>query len=77
MLCCDALIAALIKQNAGVVAVIDDGIAHQLYALFPLAPRGIVLGIARRHSLYEAYPVARLHILLPRSDVHPAHKVAT
>ena len=71
----DALVAALIEKNAGVVAVVDDGVAHQLDPLIPLPAFGIAFGIARRHRFDQAHAVARFDILLPRRDVHPANQV--
>ena len=76
VLTADALVATLIEQDAGIVAVVDDGITHQLRALRPARPLHILLGITSRHSLRQSHTVARLDVLLPRGDVHPAHHVA-
>ena len=54
----DAFIATLIKKDTGIVAVIDDGIAHQFHALFPTGTSNILLSITSRHSLYQSYTVA-------------------
>ena len=77
MFTADALVAALVEEYGGIVAVIDDGIAHQLCALRPARPLHVLLGIAGGHGLDESHTVARLDILLPRSDVHPTHKVGS
>ena len=70
------LIAALVEDDGGVVAVVDDGIAHELGAVLPAASFDIFLGIAGWHGLDEAYTVARLDVLFPGGDVHPTHEVA-
>ena len=72
----DALVAALVEDDAGVVAVVDDGVAHQLGALCPTRTLHVFLSIAGRHGLQEAHAVARLDVLFPRRDVHPAHQIA-
>ena len=69
----DTLVTALVEQDRGIVAVIDDGIAHQGCSLLPARPLHIFLGIACRHGLDETHTVARLDILFPRGYVHPAH----
>ena len=73
----DTFVAALVEQYGGVVAVVDDGIAHQLCALRPAWPLHVLLGITGRHGLDESHAVARLDILLPRRDVHPAYQVGS
>ena len=72
----DILIATLVEDDGGVVAVVDDGIAHELHAVLPAASLDIFLGIAGGHGLDEAYAVARLDVLLPGGDMHPAYEVA-
>ena len=76
VLAADAFVAAFVEEYRGVVAVVNDGIAHQFAALLPLSSLAVLLGIARRHGLDEAHAVARFDILLPGGDVHPAHQVA-
>ncbi len=71
-----ALVSALIEYDTRIVAVVYYGIAHKLFALFPATAVDIFLGIAGRHGLYQANTVARLDILFPRGDVHPAHHIA-
>ena len=72
----DALVAALVEQYAGIVAVVDDGIPHQRRALLPARALHVLFGIACRHGLYESHAVARLDVLFPWRDVHPSHHVA-
>src|ERR1035437_8006472 len=50
----DPVIPALIKNDAGIVAVIDDGIAHQFNPQFPMTAVGVPLCIAGRHGFDEA-----------------------
>src|SRR6185503_7559232 len=57
VLLADALVAGLVHDDAGVVAVVDDGVAHQLQALGPGAALRVALGIARRHHLHQAHAV--------------------
>ena len=76
MFATDALVAALIEQDGWVVAVVDDGIAHQGCTLLPAWTLHIFLGIASGHCLNQTHTVARLDILFPRGYVHPAHQVA-
>ena len=73
----DALVAALVKEYRGIVAVIDDGVAHHRLSLFPPWAVHVLLGIASGHRLWQSHTVARLHVLLPRCHVHPAHHVGT
>ena len=73
----DAFVAALIEQDTGIVAVVDDGVAHQLGTLVPARTGHILLGITGRHGLGQSHAVARLYVLLPGGDVHPAHHVTT
>ena len=73
----NGLVAALVEEDAGIVAIVDDGIAHEFYTLLPATTLDVFLGIARRHRLDESHAVARLDSLLPRRDVHPAHEVAS
>ena len=73
----DALVAAFVEEDGGIVAVIDDGIAHQFRALCPVATYHILLGIAGRHGLNEAHTVTRLHVLSGGGDVHPAYEVTS
>ena len=72
----DALVAALIEKDRGVVAVVDDGVAHQGHTLLPAGALHVFLRIAGRHGLDESHAVARLDVLFPGRDVHPAHQVA-
>ena len=69
------LIAAFVKQNTRIITVINNSVAHQFRTLFPLASLTVFLRITGRHGLNETDTVARLHILFPGSDVHPADKV--
>ena len=71
----DALVAALVEEDAGVVAVVDDGVAHDLDALLPAAAVDVALGVAGGHGLHQADAVAGFDVLLRRRDVHPAHQV--
>ena len=73
----NALVTTLVEEDAGVVAVVDDGIAHEGCALLPACALDVLLGIAGGHGLRKADTVTRLHILFPRRHVHPAHHVAT
>ena len=57
VLATDALVATLIEQYAGVVAVVYYGIAHQFGALCPSWSFHVFLCIAGRHSLYESHAV--------------------
>ena len=77
VLAADALVATLVEEYRGVVAVIDDGIAHQFRALCPSRSFHILLCITGRHCLNQSYTVTRLNVLLPRCDMHPAHHIAT
>ena len=54
----DALVSAFIEDDAGVVAIVDDGIAHQLHALLPSRAFHIFLGVAGRHRLHQSHAVA-------------------
>ena len=71
-----ALVAALIEEDRGVVAVVDDGIAHQFCTLIPARTSDILFCIAGGHGLNQSHTVARLDILFPRGDMHPAHQIA-
>ena len=73
----DAEVATLVENDGGVVTVIDNGIAHELGTLLPARSFHVLLGIACRHGLDESHAVARLNVLLPGANVHPAHQVAT
>ena len=70
------VVTTLIEKDGGIVAVIDNGIAHQFGALSPAAVFHVLLRVAGRHGLNEAQTVERLHVLLHRRDVHPAEEVA-
>ena len=76
VLSADALIAALVEENRGIVTVVDNGIAHECLALLPTRSRHILFGITSWHSLNQSDTVTALDILFPRGDVHPAHDVA-
>ena len=76
VLAADALVATLVEQNAGIVTVVDDGIAHQVLALLPPRSFNVLLGITGRHGLNQSDTVARLDVLLPGRDVHPSDQVA-
>ena len=73
----DALVAAFVEENGGIVAVVDDGISHQFRALIPAGTLYVLLGIAGRHRLNESHTVTRLDVLFPRCYMHPAHEVCT
>ena len=77
VLAADALVAAFVEEDRGIIPVIDDRISHQLRALCPTRPLHILLGITGRHGLYQSNTVARLDVLLPRRHMHPADEVAT
>src|ERR1039457_1249607 len=47
------------EENAGVVAEVDDGVAHDFHALFPLAAFSILFLIAGGRHLDDAQPVER------------------
>ena len=72
----DALVATLVEEDAGVVAVVDDGIAHQGSALLPAGALDVLLGIAGGHGLRQSYAVTTLNVLFPRRHMHPTHHVA-
>ena len=73
VLTADALVAAFVEDDARVVAVVDDGIAHQAGALRPAGALHVLLSVASGHGLEQAYAVAALNVLLPRRYVHPTH----
>ena len=75
MLTTNGLVAAFVEDDARIVAIVDDGVAHQLDTLFPLATLTIFFRIASRHGLHQAHAIARLDVLLPRRDVHPAYQI--
>ena len=77
MLAAYALVASLIEEYTRVVAVVDDGIAHEHDTLFPTAASDILLRVAGWHGLYESHPIAALYILLPGSDMHPSDQIAS
>ena len=54
----DAEVAAFIKEDGGIIAVVDYSVAHHFAALLPLAPLAVFLGVSGRHRLYEAHAVA-------------------
>ena len=64
----DALVPAFVEKDRGVVAVVDDRIAHQFGALFPAAAIDIVLGVPRGHGLEQAHAIGGFDILLSRSN---------
>src|SRR5436190_24032048 len=68
-------IAALIKYNAWVIAVVDDSIPHQCFSLFPSYPGYVSFRITGLHRLHQADPVERFNILFPGSDVHPTNEI--
>ena len=76
VLATDALVTTLVEEDAGVVAVVDDGIAHEGCALLPACALNILLGISGGHGLRQSYAVTTLNVLFPRRHVHPAHHVA-
>ena len=76
VLTADALVAALIEENRGIVAVVDDCISHQFCTLIPTRTGDIFLCITGRHGLNQSHTVARLDILFPWGDMHPAYEVA-
>ena len=69
-------VPCLPEEDAGVVAKVDDGIAHHLDALVPLASRDISLAVAGRTDLDDAETREGIRIHLLRRNVHPAHVVA-
>ena len=71
-----ALVAALIEENRRIVAVVDDGIAHQGRALLPAGTLHILLGITGGHGLWQSNAVTTLDVLFPWSHVHPAYHIA-
>ena len=71
----DALVATLVEEDAGIVPVVYDGVAHEFRTLCPACAFHVLLRVASRHSLNEAHTVARLYVLLPRCHVHPAHHI--
>src|SRR5690606_31164914 len=71
----DRLVSAFVEHDAWAITVVDNGIAHEVFALLPTCPFHVALGIAGRHCLQQPHTVARLDILLPRGDVHPSHQV--
>ena len=68
----DGFVATFIKQDTGIITVVNDSIAHQFCPLFPLTTSAIFFRITGGHRLNESDTVARFHVLLPGSDVHPA-----
>jgi hypothetical protein len=50
----DAAVARFVKQDAGAVAVVDDGVAHQGHTLVPALAGHIGFRIARRHGVHQA-----------------------
>ena len=71
----DAGVAALVKQDARAVAVVDHRIAHGRQALLPALAGHVGFRIAGGHGVHHAEPVERFNVLLPRRDVHPANQV--
>ena len=71
----DALVTTFIEDDTGIVAVIYDGIAHQLLALLPLDALTILFCITCRHGLEQSDSVARLDILFPRGHMHPTDQI--
>jgi len=72
----DALVTTFVEEDTGIVAVINDGIAHQFGTLSPAGTFHVFLGITCRHGLWQTNTVARLNVLLPWCHVHPSHHVA-
>ena len=72
----DAVVAALVEDNAWVIPIIYNSIAHELRALLPTGTVHIFLGVTGRHGLDKSHAVARLDVLLPGAHVHPAHQIA-
>lgn len=75
MLTADGLVSTFVEDDTRIVAVVDNGVAHHLFALLPAAAFDIFFGITGREHLHESHSVARLDILFPRGDVHPSHEV--
>nr|GEU28280.1 hypothetical protein [Tanacetum cinerariifolium] len=73
--CADAAVAAFVKDDAGTVAVVDDGVAHDLEALLPASPGYVRFRVAGRHRLHQPDAVQRFRVLAPRRDMHPADQV--
>src|SRR5690349_24420656 len=72
----DVLVATLVEDDAWIIPVINDGIAHYGLALLPSCAVHVCFRIAGGHGLHETYAVAAFNVLLPWSDVHPADEVA-
>ena len=54
----NGFVAGFVKNDARVIAVVDDRVAHQLNALLPPAAIDILFRIARRHRFHQADAVA-------------------
>ena len=72
----DILVPAFVEEDRGIVAIIDDRVAHHLLALVPAAAGDVAFGVARRHRLHQADAVGGFDVLLGRGDVHPADQIA-
>ena len=77
VLTADALVTTFVEEDTGVVAIIDDGIAHHFGALSPAWSFHVFLSITCWHGLWQTNAVARLDVLLPWCHVHPSHHVTT
>ena len=58
VLAADTFVAALIEDDGRIVAIVDDGIAHQGCALLPTGTVHVLLGIAGGHGLRQTDAVA-------------------
>ena len=76
MLLADLVVSAFVEDDRRVVAIVDDGIAHQHHAVIPTAVIYIFLRIAGRHRHHQTQAVERTNVLFARSDVHPAYEIA-
>ena len=72
----DRFVSAFVENNARIIPVINNGIAHQFGALSPSAIVYISFSITGRHCLHQTYAVARFYILFPGCYVHPADKIS-
>ncbi len=68
-------VAGFPEEDAGVVAEVDHGVAHDFDALIPLAAFDEAFLIAGGADLNDAVAVEGVGIDFLRGDVHPAHVV--
>ena len=72
----DTEVATLVKDDTRIIPIVNNCISHQLGALLPAGTVDIFLCITGRHRLEQAHTVARLNVLFPGTDVHPAYHIA-